>query len=77
MDESYSIIQDLQVSVSRAQQDKNYWEREARRWRVVAETYFKMWYNDISDNMLTLDTINHEMSMIYKELFESEEDGLQ
>ena len=71
MDESYAIIQDLQVSVSRAQEDVKYWEREAHRWRIVAEEYFRMWYNDISDTMITDEQVNHEMSMFYKETFEN------
>ena len=45
-DESHAIIQDLQVSVSRAQEDVKYWERETKRWRLVAEEYFKLWYLD-------------------------------
>lgn len=71
MDESYSIIQDLQVSVSRAQEDVKYWEKEAKRWRIVAEEYFRMWYNDISGTMVADEQVDHEMSMFYKETFEN------
>jgi hypothetical protein len=70
MDESHAIIQDLQVSVSRAQEDVKYWEREANRWRFVAEQYFRMWYNDISGTMVADEQVDHEMSMFYKENFE-------
>ena len=70
MNESYSIIQDLQVSLCRAQEDVKYWEREAKRWRIVAEEYFRMWYNDLSGTMVTDEQVNHEMSMFYQEKFE-------
>jgi hypothetical protein len=70
MSESHAIIQDLQVSVSRAQEDVKYWEREANRWRFVAEQYFRMWYNDISGTMVADEQVDHEMSMFYKENFE-------
>jgi hypothetical protein len=70
MDESHAIIQDLHVSVSRAQEDVKYWEREANRWRFVAEQYFRMWYNDISGTMVADEQVDHEMSMFYKENFE-------
>lgn len=72
MDESHSIIQDLQVSVSRAQENSKFWERESNRWRVVAEEYFKMWYNDISGTMITDEQVDHEMSAFYKETFEQD-----
>ena len=72
MDESHAIIQDLQVSVSRAQEDVKYWEREAKRWRIVAEEYFRMWYNDISGTMITDEQVDHEMSAFYKETFEQD-----
>jgi hypothetical protein len=70
MTESNTIIQHLQVSVSRAQEDVKYWEREANRWRFVAEQYFRMWYNDISGTMVADEQVDHEMSMFYKENFE-------
>lgn len=70
MSESHAIIQDLQVSVSRAQEDVKYWERETNRWRFVAEQYFRMWYNDISGTMVADEQVDHEMSMFYKENFE-------
>ena len=70
MSESHAIIQDLQVSLSRAQEDVKYWEREANRWRFVAEQYFRMWYNDISGTMVADEQVDHEMSMFYKENFE-------
>jgi len=72
MDDSHAIIQDLYVSVSRAQEDSKYWEREAHRWRTVAEEYFKMWYNDISGTMITDEQVDHEMSAFYKETFEQD-----
>ena len=72
MDESHSIIQDLQVSVSRAQENSKFWERESNRWKVVAEEYFKMWYNDISGTMITDEQVDHEMSAFYKETFEQD-----
>ena len=70
MDESHAIIQDLQVSVSRAQEDVKYWEKEAKRWRIVAEEYFRMWYNDLSGTMVSPEQVEHEMFMFYKEKFE-------
>lgn len=70
MTESHAIIQDLQVSLSRAQQDVKYWERESSRWRQVAERYFTMWYEDLHDAPINQEVINHEMSLIYKEIFE-------
>ena len=72
MSESHAIIQDLQVSVSRAQEDVKYWEREANRWRFVAEQYFRMWYNDISGTMVADEQVDHEMSTFYKETFEQD-----
>ena len=72
MDESYSIIQDLQVSLSRAQENSKFWERESKRWKIVAEEYFRMWYNDISGTMITDEQIDHEMSTFYKETFEQD-----
>lgn len=72
MDESHAIIQDLYVSVSRAQEDSKYWEKEAHRWRIVAEQYFKMWYNDLSGTMITDEQVDHEMSTFYKETFEQD-----
>jgi hypothetical protein len=68
--ESHAIIQDLQVSLSRAQQDLKYWERESSRWQQVAERYFTMWYEDLHDAPITQEVIDHEMSLIYKEIFE-------
>jgi len=70
MDDSHAIIQDLQVSVSRAQKDVRYWEREANRWRFVAEEYFKLWYIDARDMQVTREQIDHEMDLFYKENFE-------
>lgn len=70
--ESHAIIQDLQVSLSRAQQDIKYWERETSRWRQVAETYFTMWYEGLHDAPITQEVIDHEMSLIYKEIFEDD-----
>ena len=72
MSESHAIIQDLQVSLSRAQQDIKYWKRESNRWRQVAERYFTMWYEDLHDAPITQDMINNEMSLIYKETFEDD-----
>ena len=72
MNESHSIIQDLQVSLSCAQENSKFWERESNRWKVVAEEYFKMWYNDISGTMITDEQVNHEMSAFYKETFEQD-----
>ena len=68
--ESHAIIQDLQVSVSRAQEDVKYWERETKRWRLVAEEYFKLWYLDAHQIRVTREQIYHEMSVFYKETFE-------
>ena len=72
MDESYSIIQDLQVSVPRAQENSKFWEREAGRWRIAAEQYFRLWYKDLSGNMVSREQIDHEMAMFYKETFEDD-----
>ena len=72
MSESYSIIQDLQVSLSRAQEDLKFWERESNRWRFAAEEYFRLWYLDISGTIVTREQIDHEMSMFYKETFEDD-----
>jgi hypothetical protein len=71
MSESYAIIQDLQVSLSRAQEDLKYWEREANRWRFAAESYFKLWYTDIQGGIpATKEQADHEMILFYKENFE-------
>lgn len=70
MEDSYAIIQDLQVSVSRAQQDVKYWEREANRWKFIAENYFSLWHFDLNNAQPTKEQIDNEMILFYNETFE-------
>ena len=70
MIESHAIIQDLQLSVSRAQENTNYWQREADRWKYIAQEYFRLWYLDSHALDIPQEDIEKEVTLFYAETFE-------